>query len=128
MGGLFHMLGSGCTRGFDFLFWRALLLFVLRAVAGACVGRRTGQPRMPPQERLHEGLGGLGDCSTCPGVVIRRRAVSGERVKESPSDTGATSKEKNKNQPPSCRLSLACETISRIISGMTRHSANRRRT
>ena len=34
----------------------ALLPFVLRAVAGACVGRWTGQPRMPPQERLHEGL------------------------------------------------------------------------
>ena len=36
--------------------WRTLLPFVLRAVAGACVGRRTGQPRMPPQERLHEGF------------------------------------------------------------------------
>ena len=35
--------------------------FVLRVVAGACVGRWTGQPRMPPRERLHEGLGGLGD-------------------------------------------------------------------
>ena len=34
----------------------ALLLFVLRAVAGACVGRWTGQPRMPPRERLHEGF------------------------------------------------------------------------
>ena len=34
----------------------ALLLFVLRAVAGACVGRWTGQPRMPPQERQHEGF------------------------------------------------------------------------
>ena len=34
----------------------ALLLFVLKAVAGACVGRWTGQPRMPPQERQHEGL------------------------------------------------------------------------
>ena len=45
---------------------RALLPFVLRVVAGACVGRWTGQPRMPPQERLHEGLGGLGDCFTCP--------------------------------------------------------------
>ena len=30
----------------------------LGAVAGACVGRWTGQPRMPPRERLHEGLGG----------------------------------------------------------------------
>ena len=57
-GGLFHTLGSGGTRGFDFLFWGALLLFVLRVVAGACVGRRTGQPRMPPRERQHEGLGG----------------------------------------------------------------------
>ena len=36
----------------------ALLLFVLRVVAGACVGRWTGQPRMPPRERQHEGLGG----------------------------------------------------------------------
>ena len=55
------MLRSGSTRGFDFLFWGALLPFVLRVVAGACVGRRSGQPRMPPQERQHEGLGGLGD-------------------------------------------------------------------
>ena len=38
----------------------ALLPFVLRVVAGACVGRGSGQPRMPPQERLHEGLGGWG--------------------------------------------------------------------
>ena len=29
----------------------------LGAVAGACVGRWTGQPRMPPRERQHEGLG-----------------------------------------------------------------------
>ena len=36
---------------------------------------------MPPQERLHEGLGGLGDCFTCSGVVIRRRAVSGETAR-----------------------------------------------
>ena len=34
----------------------ALLPFVLRVVAGACVGRWTGQPRMPPRERQHEGL------------------------------------------------------------------------
>ena len=33
-----------------------LLSFVLKAVAGACVGRWTGQPRMPPRERQHEGL------------------------------------------------------------------------
>ena len=48
--------------------WGALLPFVLRVVAGACVGRWTGQPRMPPQERQHEGLGGLGDCFTRSGV------------------------------------------------------------
>ena len=28
--------------------------FVLRVVAGACVGRGSGQPRMPPRERQHE--------------------------------------------------------------------------
>ena len=43
-----------------FVFWGALLLFVLRVVAGACVGRWTGQPRMPPRERQHEGFWGLG--------------------------------------------------------------------
>ena len=32
----------------------------LGAVAGACVGRGSGQPRMPPRERQHEGLGGGG--------------------------------------------------------------------
>ena len=32
------------------------MLFVLRVVAGACVGRWTGQPRMPPRERQHEGF------------------------------------------------------------------------
>ena len=35
------------------------MLFVLRVVAGACVGRWTGQPRMPPRERQHEGVGFL---------------------------------------------------------------------
>ena len=49
--------GSDCTRGLGFL-WGALLPFVLRVVAGACVGRGTGQPRMPPRERQHERLGG----------------------------------------------------------------------
>ena len=37
-----------------------MLPFVLRVVAGACVGRGSGQPRMPPRERQHEGLGGIG--------------------------------------------------------------------
>ena len=32
----------------------------LGAVAGACVDHRSGQTRMPPQERQHEGLGGIG--------------------------------------------------------------------
>ena len=32
----------------------------LGAVAGACVGRGSGQPRMPPRERQHEGLGDWG--------------------------------------------------------------------
>ena len=32
------------------------LRFILMAVARACVGRWTGQARMPPLERLHEGL------------------------------------------------------------------------
>ena len=50
--------GEDGTRRFDFLFWGTLLLFVLRVVAGACVGRGSGQPRMPPRERQHEGLGG----------------------------------------------------------------------
>ena len=36
--------------------WGALSPFVLRVVAGACVGRGSGQPRMPPQERQHEGF------------------------------------------------------------------------
>ena len=53
--------------GLVFLFWRTLLPFVLRAVAGACVGRRSGQPRMPPRERQHEELGGLGDLIRCAG-------------------------------------------------------------
>ena len=33
-----------------------LLRFILTAVAGACVGRRTGQSRMPPVDRQHEGF------------------------------------------------------------------------
>ena len=59
-GDSFTPSGEDGTRGFDFLFWRTLLPFVLRVVAGACVGRRSGQPRMPPRERQHEELGGLG--------------------------------------------------------------------
>ena len=57
--------------GNDISLMGALLLFVLRVVAGACVGRWTGQPRMPPQERLHEGFGGLGDYFTCSGAAAR---------------------------------------------------------
>ena len=52
-------LGDSFTRselGNDTGLMGALLPFVLRVVAGACVGRWTGQPRMPPRERLHEGL------------------------------------------------------------------------
>ena len=53
----------------------ALLPFVLRVVAGACVGRGSGQPRMPPQERQHEGLGGLGD-----SFAVGLGAVAGGEV------------------------------------------------
>ena len=50
----------------------------LGAVAGACVGRGSGQPRMPPRERQHEGLGGgLGDSFTRSGALIRRRHAAG---------------------------------------------------
>ena len=59
--GDFTPSGETARGGFDFLFCGgALLPFVLRVVAGACVGRWTGQPRMPPRERQHEGLGGWG--------------------------------------------------------------------
>ena len=50
----------------------ALLPFVLRVVAGACVGRGSGQPRMPPRERQHEGLGGLGVLIRCAGRALER--------------------------------------------------------
>ena len=52
---------SQAELGNDIGLMGALLPFVLRVVAGACVGRGSGQPRMPPRERQHEGLGGLGD-------------------------------------------------------------------
>ena len=67
-------LGDSFTRpelGNDIGLMGALLPFVLRVVAGACVGRWTGQPRMPPRERQHEGLGGLGDSFTCSGATAR---------------------------------------------------------
>ena len=54
--------GDSFTRselGNDIGLMGALLLFVLRVVAGACVGRGSGQPRMPPRERQHEGVGFL---------------------------------------------------------------------
>ena len=79
-----HAAAGAAARGaLIFCFWGALLPFVLRVVAGACVGRRTGQPRMPPQERLHEEFRGLGVAPVSggvltTGVVIRRRAASGE--------------------------------------------------
>ena len=68
---------SQAELGNDIGLMGALLLFVLRVVAGACVGRGSGQPRMPPQERQHEGLGGLGNSFTRSGVVMRRRATTG---------------------------------------------------
>ena len=55
----FLVWGDCFTRpelGNDIGLMGALLLFVLRVVAGACVGRGSGQTRMPPQERQHEGL------------------------------------------------------------------------
>ena len=54
----------------------ALLLFVLRVVAGACVGG-SGQPRMPPRERQHEGLGGIGGFFHTPGAWERHRFNGG---------------------------------------------------
>ena len=53
--------------------WRTLSPFVLRVVAGACVGRWTGQPRMPPRERQHEGFDffGLGNSFTPTGETRR---------------------------------------------------------
>ena len=52
--------GSGSTRGFDFLFWGALLLFVLRVVARACVGRWTGQPTAAAGGAAARGVRGIG--------------------------------------------------------------------
>ena len=54
-GGFRAASGEAARGGFCFG-GRALLRFILRAVAGACVGRRTGQARMPPVDRQHEGL------------------------------------------------------------------------
>ena len=73
------------ARGFWF-FWGTLLPFVLRVVAGACVGRWTGQPRMPPQERLHEGVSFFvwrfyvppQERTARGGLVSGLRAASGE--------------------------------------------------
>ena len=61
--------GGGVWGDYFAVLWRTLSPFVLRVVAGACVGRGSGQPRMPPQERQHEGLGGLGDCFTHSGAA-----------------------------------------------------------
>ena len=71
---------SQAELGNDIGLMGALLPFVLRAVAGACVGRGSGQPRMPPQERQHEGLevGGFNPLrGATTGVVMRRRATTG---------------------------------------------------
>ena len=68
---------SQAELGNDIGLMGALLPFVLRVVAGACVGRGSGQPRMPPRERQHEGLGGLGDSFTRSGAAshaCRRRS------------------------------------------------------
>ena len=78
---------AGATRQavlMRFLFLRfcggALSPFVLRVVAGACVGRGSGQPRMPPRERQHEGLG-VGGFNPLrgagAGAPIRRRHAAG---------------------------------------------------
>ena len=42
----------------------------LGAVAGACVGRGSGQPRMPPRERQHEGLWGVMALRGIPDIFI----------------------------------------------------------
>ena len=78
--------GSGSTRGFDFLFW-GLFHMLGSGHSAPCRLRRdgtrrfwfgglfhmlgSGQPRMPPRERQHEGLGGLGDCFTRSGAAAR---------------------------------------------------------
>ena len=54
-----HAASGAAARGV-LVFSLVCLVPVVRAyVARACVGRWTGQPRMPPQERQHEGLGGI---------------------------------------------------------------------
>ena len=75
---MLHMLRRGRHEG-GFL-WGALLPFVLRVVAGACVGRWTGQPRMPPRERLRgvRGIGGFNPLRR-PREWMRRRCGGSER-------------------------------------------------
>ena len=52
---------SQAELGNDIGLMGALLPFVLRVVAGACVGRGSGQPTACRRvERQHEGLGGIG--------------------------------------------------------------------
>ena len=66
-------LGDCFTRselGNDIGLMGALLPFVLRVVAGACVGRRTGQPTAAAGGAAARGVrGGLGDSFTRSGVV-----------------------------------------------------------
>ena len=66
-----HAAAGAAARGALIFCFGDSFAVGLRAVAGACVGRGSGQPRMPPQERQHEGFWGLGDCFTRSGAAAR---------------------------------------------------------
>ena len=73
-----HAAAGAAARGVLFFSLVCLVPVVRAYVAGACVGRRTGQPRMPPRERLHEGLGGdwgIVSHSRCLGTTQRGRGA-----------------------------------------------------
>ena len=48
----------------------------LGAVAGVCVGRRSGQPRMPPRERQHEEVFVLGDSFAVGWEPLREHGLT----------------------------------------------------
>ena len=90
----------------------------------------------------------LGDCFICSGAAAREGWFSGLRAASGEDGTrglvfcfggrccrlfwgrlrGSVCVDHRSGHAAPCRHGIACETISRIISGMTRHSANRRRT
>ena len=94
--------------------WGILLRLDWEPLRERTLDHRSGQTRMPPQERRHEEVFGLGDCFTRTGVTARGGFLFGG-FRTSGAATAVTENNRRELFHPR-RCAVSCEAALRILS------------